>query len=86
MKQSRDAEDVAVTDLRYGAFDDAVAAFQTPVALEGVPRPLALHPVEHVHLSEPGYQHQLQRGGGEAIKDKSGVHGEGIKDLAEPNR
>lgn len=59
VKQSRDAEDVAVADLRYGAFDDAVAAFQTPVALEGVPRPLALHPVEHVHLSEPGYQHQL---------------------------
>lgn len=59
MKQSRDAEDVAVTDLCYGAFDDAVAAFQTPVALEGVPRSFALHPVEHVHLSEPRDQHQL---------------------------
>lgn len=27
VQQSRDAEDVAVTDVRYGAFDDALAAF-----------------------------------------------------------
>lgn len=59
VQQRGDAKDVAVTDVRYGAFDDALAAFQTPVALEGVPRSLALHPVEHFHLSELGYQHQL---------------------------
>lgn len=87
VQQRRDAEDVAVADIRYGAFDDALAAFQAPVALEGIPRPLALDPVEHVHLSEPGYQHQLQRGEGQVIKDEPGRHAEGIEvKLAVRNR
>lgn len=64
MQQGRDAKDVAVTDIRYGAFDDALAAFQTPVALEGIPGSLTLNPVEHFHLAEPGYQHQLSKGEG----------------------
>lgn len=59
VQQSRDAEDVAVADLRQGALDDALAALQAAVALEGVPRPLPLHPMEHLHLAEPGNQHQL---------------------------
>lgn len=79
VQQSRDAEDVAVTDVRYGAFDDALAAFQTPVALEGIPGSLPLNPVEHFHLSEPGYQHQLQKGTGAVIKDEPGLHGERSK-------
>lgn len=59
VQQCRDAEDVAVTDIGYGAFDDALAAFQTPVALECIPRSLTLNPVEHFQPAEAGDQHQL---------------------------
>lgn len=59
VQQGRDAEDVIVTDVRHGAFDDALAALQTPVALERIPRPLTVDPMEHVQLPDPGYQHQL---------------------------
>ncbi len=61
MQQSRNAEDVVVTDVSHGAFYDALAAFQTSVALERVPCPLAIDPVEHVQLPDPRYQDQLQR-------------------------
>lgn len=88
VQQSRDAEDVIVTDVRHGAFDDTLAALQTPVALERIPRPLAVDPMEHVQLPDPGYQHQLYRedeegrGGMEAITKtqvrRNGTRAEGV--------
>lgn len=59
VQQSGDAEDVIVTDVGDGAFDDALAALQTPVALERIPRSLTVVSMEHVQLPDPGYQHQL---------------------------
>lgn len=55
MQQSGDAEDVVVTDVGHGAFDDALAALQTSVALERIPRSLAVDPMEHVQLPDPRY-------------------------------
>lgn len=59
VQQSRDTEDVVVTDVGHGAFYDALAALQTPVALERIPRSFAIGPMEHVQLPDPGHQHQL---------------------------
>lgn len=59
VQQGRDTEDVVVTDVGHGALDDALAALQTPVALERIPRSLTVGPMEHVQLPDPGYQHQL---------------------------
>lgn len=55
VQQSGDAEDVVVTDVGHGAFDDALAALQTSVALERIPRSLAVDPMEHVQLPDPRY-------------------------------
>ena len=55
MQQSGDTEDVVVTDVGHGAFDDALAALQTSVALERIPRSLAVDPMEHVQLPDPRY-------------------------------
>lgn len=60
VQQGGHAEDVVVTDVRHGAFDDALAALQAPVALERIPRSLTFNPMEHVQLPDPGDQHQLQ--------------------------
>lgn len=59
VQQRRDAEDVVAADVCHGALDDALAALQAAVALEGVPGHLAFDPIEHVHLPDPGDQHQL---------------------------
>lgn len=67
VQQSRDTEDVVVTDVGHGTFDDTLAALQTAVTLERIPRSLTINPMEHVQLSDPGYHHQLHReeeGGG----------------------
>ena len=61
MQQGGDAEDVVFADVGHGAFDDALAALQTPVALERIPRSLTFDAMEHVHLLDPGYQHQLYK-------------------------
>lgn len=61
VQQSRDAEDVVLTDVSHGAFDDVLAALQTSVALERIPRSLTVDPVEHVELPDPRHQHQLHR-------------------------
>lgn len=63
MQQGGDAEDVVVADVRHGALDDALTALQTSVALKRVPRCIAVDPVEHVQLPDPGNQHQLHREG-----------------------
>lgn len=54
MQQGGDAEDVVVADVRQRALHDALAALQTSVPLERVPRPLTGYAVEHVHLPDPG--------------------------------
>lgn len=79
MQQSRHAEDVVVADIGHGAFHDALAALQTTVALERIPRSLAVDPMEHVQLTDPRYEHQLYREGshnkntGWVISDVQGV-------------
>lgn len=60
VQQRRDAEDVVAADVGHGAFDDTLAALQTAVALEGVPGHFTFHSVEHVHLTDPWDQYQLQ--------------------------
>lgn len=59
VEQSRDAEDIVATDVSQGAFDDALAALQTPVALKRIPRSVTIDPMEHIQLPDPGHQHQL---------------------------
>lgn len=60
VQQSGDAEDVVVTDVGHGAFNDALAALQTAVTLERVPRSFTFAPVENIHLTDPRNQHQLR--------------------------
>lgn len=62
VQQSGDAEDVVVADVGHGAFHNTLAALQTSVALERIPRSFAVDPMEYVHLSDPGHQHQLEGG------------------------
>lgn len=59
VQQRRHAEDVVAADVGHGALDDALAALQTAVALEGVPGHFTFNPIEHVHLPDPRDQHQL---------------------------
>lgn len=59
VQQSRDAEDVVDADVGHGVFYDALAALQTSVALERIPRFLSIDPMEYVQLPDPRYQHQL---------------------------
>lgn len=59
VQQRRHAEDVVAADVGHGALDDALAALQAAVALEGVPGHFAFDPIEHVHLPDSRDQHQL---------------------------